>query len=194
MDRNLFTAAEIVWAVCALSPAITAVLLKINKLTKIKFFAMGMSAAFLTGAITLVLGIAVRYLVVAVLPLSFVLLCGIYFSGCSDDSEALSLSLGISQLFLAVQGFWATLVIDEILNIGDPYVCACHDERVRWYHSPAAFIAAALARTAAAFLIAFAVKKIFASEKLNHTKTVVLSTVTSAAGLALDIALFMYFV
>lgn len=192
MDRNLFTAAEVVWTVCALSPAVTAVLLKINKLTKIKFFAMGMAAAFLTGAITLVLGTVVRQLIVVVLPPAFVLMCGIYFSGCLDDSEALPLSLGISQLFLAFQGFWAALVIDEIMRIGDPYACACHDEMVR-YHSPAAFIAAALARTAAAFLIAFAVKKIFASEKLSRTKTVVLSAVTSAAGLALDIAVFMYF-
>lgn len=187
MDRNLFTAAEIVWIICALSPVVTAVLLKINKLTKIKFFAMGMAAAFLTVAITLVLGIVTMQFVFAILPLAFVLMCGIYFSGCLDDSEALSLSLGMSQLFLAFQGFWAALSIDEIMHTG------CHDEIVQ-YHNPAAFIAAALARTAAALLIAFAVKKIFASEKLSRTKTIVLSSAVSAAGLAADVCIIICFI
>ncbi|MDE6599233.1 MAG: hypothetical protein K2K34_04040 [Oscillospiraceae bacterium] len=193
MDRNLFAAAEIVWIICALSPAVTAVLLKLKKLTKIKFFAMGMAAAFLTVAITLVLGIAVQQLIVVVLPLSFLLMCGIYFSGCLDDTEALLLSLGMSQLFLAFQVLWAALSIDEIMHIGDSGVCACHDEMVQ-YHSPAAFIAAALIRTVAAFLIAFAVKKIFASEKLSLTKTVALSTAVSAAGLAADVFIIIYFI
>lgn len=193
MDRNLFTAAEIVWIICALSPAVTTVLLKVRKLTKIKFFAMGMAAAFLTGAITLVLGIAVQQLIVVVLPLSFLLMCGIFFSDCFDDSEALALSLGMSQLFLAFQVLWAALAIDEIMHIGDSGVCACYDEIVR-YHSPAAFIAAALIRTAAAFLIAFAVKKIFASEKFSRTKTNVLSAAVSAAGLAADVCIIIYFI
>lgn len=193
MDRNLFTAAEAVWIICALSPAVTAVLLKGKKLTKIKFFAMGMAAAFLTGAITLVLGIAVRQLIVVVLPLAFLVMCGIYFSDCIDDTEALALSLGMSQLFLAFQVLWAALAIDEIMHIGDSGVCACHDEIVR-YHSPAAFIAAALIRTAAALLIAFAVKKIFASEKLSRTKTSVLSAAVSAAGLAADVFIIIYFI
>lgn len=193
MDRNLFTAAEIVWIICALSPAVTAVLLKAEKLTKIKFFAMGMAAAFLTGAITLVLGIAVQQLIVAVLPMSFVLMCGIFFSDCLDDSEAVSLSLGMSQLFLAFQVLWAALSIDEIMHIGDPNLCGCHDEIVN-YHSPAAFIAAALARTATALIIAFAVKKIFASEKLSRTKTVALSAAVSATGLAADVCIIIYFI
>lgn len=193
MDRNLFAAAEVVWIICALSPVVTAVLLKVRKLTKIKFFAMGMAAAFLTGAITLVLGIAVQQLIVAVLPMSFVLMCGIFFSGCLDDSEAVSLSLGMSQLFLAFQGLLAALSIDEIIHIDYSDVCDCHYEMVR-YHSPAAFIAAALIRTAAAIIIAFAVKKIFASEKLSRTKTVALSAAVSAAGLAADVCIIIYFI
>ncbi|MDE5577188.1 MAG: hypothetical protein K2J11_07360 [Oscillospiraceae bacterium] len=193
MDRNLFTAAEIVWIICALSPAVTAVLLKGKKLTKIKFFAMGMAAAFLTGAITLVLGIVVRQLIVVVLPLSFLLMCGIYFSGCLDDTEALALSLGMSQLFLAFQVLWAALSIDEIIHIDYSDVCACHYEIIN-YHGPVSFIAAALIRTAAAFLIAFAVKKIFASEKLSRTKTVALSAAVSAAGLAADVCIIIYFI
>lgn len=193
MDKNFFTAAEIVWIICALSPAVTAVLLKIKKLAKIKFFAMGMAAAFLTAAITLVLGIVTMQFVFAILPLAFLAMCGIYFSNCLDDAEALALSLGISQLFLAFQGLLAALSIDEILHIDYSDVCDCHYEMVR-YHKPAAFISAALIRTAAAFLIAFAVKKIFASEKLSRTKTVALSAVTSAAGLAADVCIIIYFI
>lgn len=193
MDRNLFTAAEIVWIICALSPAVTAVLLKGKKLTKIKFFAMGMAAAFLTVAITLVLGIVTMQFVFAILPLAFVLMCGIYFSHCLDDTEALALSLGMSQLFLAFQAFLAALAIDEIIHIDYSDVCDCHYEIVR-YHRPAAFILAALTRTAAALIIAFAVKKIFASEKLSRTKTIVLSSAVSAAGLAADVCIIIYFI
>lgn len=193
MDRNLFTAAEVVWIICAVSPVVTAVLLKVRKLTKIKFFAMGMAAAFLTGAITLVLGIVTMQFVFAILPLAFVLMCGIYFSHCLDDTEALALSLGMSQLFLAFQGLLAALSIDEIIHIDYSDVCDCHYEIVR-YHRPAAFILAALTRTAAAALIAFAVKKIFASEKLSRTKTVALSAAASAAGLAADVCIIIYFI
>lgn len=192
MDRALFTAAKVIWAVCAVLP-LGAMLFKIKKLAGLKFFAMGMAEAFLTGAITLALLIALNQLVFVILPLTFVLMCGIYFSNCLDDFEAISLSFGISQLFLAFQAFWAALSIDEIMHIGSPDVCVCHYEKVR-YHSPAAFIAAALIRTAAAFLIAFAVKKIFASEKLDRTKTVALSAATSAVGLAADAFMFIYFV
>lgn len=191
MDRSFFTAAKVIWAVCAVLP-LSAILFKTKKLAGFKFFAMGMAAAFLTGAITLVLVIALNQLVFVIMPLAFVLMCGIYFSNCLDDFEAVSLSLGISQLFLAFQAFWAALSIGEIMHIDDYNVCACHYERVR-YHSPAAFAAAALARTAAAFLIAFAVKKIFVSEKLDRTKTVALSAAASAAGLAADAFIFIYF-
>ena len=192
MDMALFTAAKILWIICAVLPALAAVLLTIGKTAKIKFFALGIAAAFLTGAITLVLAITTMQFAFVILPPAFALMCGIYFSGCLDGTEALLLSLGISQLFLGFQAFWAALSIDEIMHIGSPDVCACHYEKVR-YRLPGAFIAAALIRTAAAFLIAFAVKKIFFSEKLSRKKTVAFSSIASAAGLAADVFAVMYF-
>ena len=185
MAKTLLVAAQILWAVCALVPAVVLIVLKRKKQAAVRNLCKG---AALSLALHLMLyavfGWAVGFnetdLTMAVVSIAtaligFVLFCCVYRNGDTPE-QALSRALGVAQTVLLL---WAFVIVCAIEFIqGDRlYMPTTNDLSIG---TGIFFLILALVQTAIAFFGTFGTYKIYSSEKLSGRRKVLLSSLFAA--------------
>ena len=181
MAKTLFVAVQILWAVCALVPAVVLIVLKRKKQASVRIFFKG---AVLSLALHLMLyaafGWAVGFnetdLTMAVVPITtaligFVLFCCVYRNSDTPE-QALSRALGVAQIVLL---FWAFIIVCgiEFMWSDRHYMPTTNTELIE---TGISFLILALVQTAIAFFGTFGTYKIYSSEKLSGRRKVLLSS------------------